>query len=268
MTKLTYGNGNTVGYGYDNLERVTNVYYNNSSSPALTYTYNAYGEILSVNNLTTDNLSTLNPLRYRGYYYDSDTNLYYVKSRYYAPAICRFINADGLASTGQGFLGCNMFAYCLNNPLVFFDDGGSKAKSYDETADDEDECLVFLCGNNDPASASFNSWQAAEQGTRDALGSVQAAKERSFNTPEGKRIVDSYNPSEGIIAESKYGYQSKSAFISSEIIKDDWLRDNNIVHSIEWHFYYSVRSGTVGPSGPLYLALDDANITIIIHQER
>ena len=47
-----------------------------------------------------------------------------MKSRYYDPAICRFINADGLASTGQGFVGCNMFAYCNNNPVMFADCDG------------------------------------------------------------------------------------------------------------------------------------------------
>ena len=82
---------------------------------------------MSVNNLPTDNLGTLNPLRYRGYYYDSDTNLYYVKSRYYDPEICRWINADSKANTGQGIIGCNMFAYCLNNPTNYIDLSGKDA---------------------------------------------------------------------------------------------------------------------------------------------
>ena len=42
--------------------------------------------------------------------------MYYLQSRYYDPVVCRFINADGLASTGQGFVGYNMFAYCNSNP--------------------------------------------------------------------------------------------------------------------------------------------------------
>jgi hypothetical protein len=50
--------------------------------------------------------------------------MYYLQSRYYDPAIGRFINADIYASTGQGFIGCNMFAYCGNNPVVRMDASG------------------------------------------------------------------------------------------------------------------------------------------------
>ncbi len=65
-----------------------------------------------------------NAFRYRGYYYDVETGLYYVSSRYYDPEVCRFINADGYASTGQGFAGNNMFAYCNNNPVNYADPSG------------------------------------------------------------------------------------------------------------------------------------------------
>jgi RHS repeat-associated protein len=70
-------------------------------------------------------LGQLNPLRYRGYVYDTETGLYYLQSRYYNPEIGRFINADAFAATGQGILGNNMFAYCGNNPVSREDDGGA-----------------------------------------------------------------------------------------------------------------------------------------------
>ena len=68
----------------------------------------------------------INPLRYRGYYYDRETRLYYLQSRYYDFANCRFINADTFATTdANGFLSANMFAYCENNPIMLVDqDGG------------------------------------------------------------------------------------------------------------------------------------------------
>ena len=47
-------------------------------------------------NTSASFIGHINPLRYRGYYYDRETRLYYLQSRYYDPAICRFINADGL----------------------------------------------------------------------------------------------------------------------------------------------------------------------------
>ena len=87
------------------------------------YTYNAWGEILSA----TGDMADINPLRYRGYYFDSDTGLYYLKARYYDPQLCRFINSDELASTGQGVTGTNMFAYCLNNPVPTKDTQGNFA---------------------------------------------------------------------------------------------------------------------------------------------
>jgi len=65
-----------------------------------------------------------NPYRYRGYRYDSETGLYYLQSRYYNPEWGRFLNADGLTSTGQGFIGNNMFVYCLNNPASNKDNNG------------------------------------------------------------------------------------------------------------------------------------------------
>ena len=84
------------------------------------YWYGPYGEVRQAFGA----MAEANPLRYRGYYYDADTEFYYLQSRYYDPAICRFINADGIAATGQGFLGCNMFAYCGNNPTNRTDPSG------------------------------------------------------------------------------------------------------------------------------------------------
>ena len=63
------------------------------------------------------------------YVYDTETQLYYLQSRYYNPKIGRFMNADVLVSTGQGLLGNNMFAYCLNNPVAFSDEQGTETKS-------------------------------------------------------------------------------------------------------------------------------------------
>jgi len=61
------------------------------------------------------------------YVQDTESRLYYLQSRYYDPEIGRFLNADAFASTGQGLLGNNMFAYCLNNPVVLTDSSGTAA---------------------------------------------------------------------------------------------------------------------------------------------
>jgi len=97
---------------------------NSAGNTAAWYKYDPYG------NATTASGShaTINPLRYRGYYYDTETGLYYCQSRYYDPVIGRFINADKFVSTGQGLIGYNMFAYCGNNPLCSRDASGSRSQ--------------------------------------------------------------------------------------------------------------------------------------------
>ena len=89
------------------------------------YTYDAWGNILAV----SGDIAYLNPIRYRGYYYDSETRLYYLGSRYYDPQVRRFINADGAAfatfnTYSNGLTDKNYFAYCDNNPTSRSDDGG------------------------------------------------------------------------------------------------------------------------------------------------
>ena len=95
-----------------------------SGKLAASYDYDAWGNC-TVYDSSDAAIGDLNPLRYRGYYYDAETGFYYLQSRYYDPAICRFINADGYATTNVAeFLECNMFAYCSNNPIGFSDEDG------------------------------------------------------------------------------------------------------------------------------------------------
>ncbi len=63
--------------------------------------------------------------RAKGYALCQETKLYYLQSRYYNPEVGRFLNADSFASTGQGILGNNMFAYCQNNPVIYKDTTGN-----------------------------------------------------------------------------------------------------------------------------------------------
>jgi len=73
-------------------------------------------------------IAELNPFRYRGYYYDIETGLYYLNSRYYDPEIGRFINADDVSmldSTQNFSNGLNLYVYCLNNPINDIDSNGN-----------------------------------------------------------------------------------------------------------------------------------------------
>ena len=94
------------------------------------YAYDAWGKVLSVTdkngNAITDanHVANINPIRYRGYYYDTETGWYYLNSRYYDPSVKRFINADGIIGANGNFTGMNLFAYCNNNPVIFGDPTG------------------------------------------------------------------------------------------------------------------------------------------------
>ena len=91
------------------------------------YIYDAWGKLISTTGTLATTLGADNPFRYRGYYYDTETGLYYLTTRYYDPEVCRFISADVYMSTGQGVLGGNMWAYCLNNPVNMIDVNGELA---------------------------------------------------------------------------------------------------------------------------------------------
>ena len=96
-----------------------------SGASVAEYTYDAWGNILT----ETGNfyVRTYNPFRYRGYYYDVETELYYLQSRYYDPAVGRFLNADAvdyLGATGT-VLGYNLYAYCENNNVNLYDPTGN-----------------------------------------------------------------------------------------------------------------------------------------------
>ena len=86
------------------------------------YYYDDWGKLIETTGNTE--IANLNPIRYRSYYYDGETGWYYLNTRYYDPEMSRFVNVDGCASTGQGLLGNNMFAYCGNNPVMRVDYGG------------------------------------------------------------------------------------------------------------------------------------------------
>ena len=121
LTGIEYNN--TMYYPATNRRGDVVAIYNSVGNCIVKYEYDAWGNVISIKNASgsaiTDqsHIAHVNPIRYRGYYYDTETGFYLTGTRYYDPEIGRFINADGYVSTGQGVLGNNMFAYCGNNPV-------------------------------------------------------------------------------------------------------------------------------------------------------
>ncbi len=90
------------------------------------YYYDAYGNIISMS--SEDGIAEINPIRYKGYYYDQETNLYYCKSRYYSPEISRWISRDEIEYLDPSSItGCNLYVYCNNNPVMYVDENGNYA---------------------------------------------------------------------------------------------------------------------------------------------
>ena len=99
--------------------------YSGTGTKLISYRYDAWGNTTTTySNGGSSTLAANNCITYRGYYFDKDLGMYYLQSRYYDPNTCRFINADGYVSTGQGLTGYNMFAYCGNNPVMRVDPTG------------------------------------------------------------------------------------------------------------------------------------------------
>ncbi len=117
-------NGNQYFYQKNLQGDITAIYDHNGNLKA-EYVYDAWGNhTIEVN---IDGIATLNPFRYRGYYYDTETGLYYINSRYYDPVTCRFISPDAtdtLTATPMELTDKNLYAYCDNNPVTRADYGG------------------------------------------------------------------------------------------------------------------------------------------------
>lgn len=99
-----------------------------NGTQVVAYTYDAWGNPLSTTGSMADTLGKLNPFRYRGYVYDTETGLYYLGSRYYNPKTGRFINADSInlitATPNSATWDKNLFSYCDNNPIIRADSAG------------------------------------------------------------------------------------------------------------------------------------------------
>ena len=113
------------------------------------YTYDAWGKPLTITDDAGNDISgnashiaNVNPFRYRGYYYDKESGLYYLQSRYYDPVVGRFINADSSIHSSS-LVGMNVFAYCGNSPINYVDPTGEWFGIDDAVTGPVDEIIVF-----------------------------------------------------------------------------------------------------------------------------
>ena len=157
-----YVNGTAVGFIHNDTQYlyVTNL---NGDIVGITdengnllaeYAYDEWGKLLSI---SADNeehkaLAELNPLRYRGYYYDNETGYYYLQSRYYDPNLGRFISADSfdyIDTSNQ--LNTNAYVYCWNSPVIFEDAEGTTP----QLSIDMNSIMMFISTTNEKISTHF-----------------------------------------------------------------------------------------------------------------
>lgn len=101
------------------------------------YSYDAYGNHQVLNpdgtvNTSSSFIGNINPFRYRSYYYDNETGFYYCQSRYYVPYLRRWLTIDDLSYLdNKNVYGCNLYAYCNDNPVMYKDESGHDQMSFE-----------------------------------------------------------------------------------------------------------------------------------------
>lgn len=121
---------NTEKYLYirDNLQNIIAIT-SLSGEIVVKYSYDAWGKLLSTTGSLASTIGALNPFKYKGYYYDQESGMYYCKSRYYVPDWCRWLNADNFNYLEFDNLNnCNAFAYCENDSVMCSDESGNMPK--------------------------------------------------------------------------------------------------------------------------------------------
>ena len=132
LSGIQYTNGGGTWHNYIvrcTLSGDVDQIFSTSGKLVARYIYDTWGNTLSVTDASgkaitdANHIANINPIRYRGYYYDAETGLYYLQSRYYDTTTRRFLNADTLLGANAG-AAYNLFAYCGNNPINLIDWSG------------------------------------------------------------------------------------------------------------------------------------------------
>ena len=100
-----------------------------SGNQIVSYVYDSWGKLVSISGSQAETIGEANPFRYRGYYYDTETGLYYLQSRYYDPEVGRFLNIDSVMGVNGDIHTYNLFAYCGNNPVNRADPTGAATEA-------------------------------------------------------------------------------------------------------------------------------------------
>ena len=130
-----YNGNELIGFKYNNNDYYyhKNIFddiigiYDSNYNEIVTYEYDSWVFIKNITDTSNINLGNINPFRYRSYYYDNETQLYYLNSRYYNPKTGRFISSDKILFSNKDILSCNLYQYTSNNYINSRDYSGSSS---------------------------------------------------------------------------------------------------------------------------------------------
>ena len=150
------------------------------------YKYDAWGKLPSTTGTLADTLGKRNPFRYRGYVFDEETGLYYLRNRYYNPTKDRFLNADTNFSNGS------LFAYCDGNPSVLYDPDGNLPRWLEKTFCAVGSGAMVVAGGVMNTVGSLFGAQAAGGALRGAgmeLFDQTIIQDKDFNKVEWDKVI-------------------------------------------------------------------------------
>jgi RHS repeat-associated core domain len=149
LSAMTF-NGTAYTYEKDAQGDIIGLF-DSSDNEVVKYSYDSWGKLIGIGGSLADTLGKGNPFRYRSYYYDSESQLYYLQSRYYNPEIGRFISEDDSGHHDDNDpISSNLYAYCNNDPVNFIDPSGNTAVEITK------DLAYFLICNTLTVSATQN----------------------------------------------------------------------------------------------------------------
>jgi len=267
-------NGAPLGLNWNN----TNYYYyknifgdvlgimNSNGTMVVRYAYDAWGNPISTTGAMANTLGQDNPFRYRGYYYDTETGLYYLNARYYNPEWGRFISIDPVLDTSSS-VGCNMFAYCGNDPVNYFDPSGNlkqgltseqirrifESAEYMSKYQDEQD-IIYWCQYPSEEDLIYAATIYAESGGENLLSkkAVASVMWNRFGTGGfGKTIVDVLSAPDQFDGYMNGNYKRAMMFYNTGTV-DNRIDEKSMRDCLQVAVTYYHGMGTDTTGGALY----------------
>ena len=216
-----------------------------SGTQVVSYVYDSWGKLVSISGSQADTIGETNPFRYRGYYYDTETGLYYLNSRYYDPEVGRWVNGDTVIDNAS-VIGTNVFIYCWNNPINYGDISGRSPEALS----------LIKMGENLYASGNF-LLRIMGIGIKTAGNTLLAIEERDY-----KKFLDgishfessnagnyqAVNPSSGALGRYQvlpsvlHSYEGFENVTNEQFLNDPDMQERfiRLYHAENWRIIQSI----------------------------